>query len=72
MNEMKHALRASVVIAIFGKAACKHGLCPVSYTHLQETESSTDTADNLLKVYKKLLYNDLFDTKHRLENFFSY
>ena len=38
----------------------------------QETESSTDTADNLLKVYKKLLYNDLFDTKHRLENFFSY
>ena len=27
MNEMKHALRASVVIAIFGKAACKHGLC---------------------------------------------
>ena len=38
----------------------------------QGTESSTDTADNLLKVYKKLLYNDLFDTKHRLENFFSY
>ena len=27
MNEMKHALRVSLVIAIFGKAACKHGLC---------------------------------------------
>ena len=27
MNEMKHALRVSLVIAIFGKAACKHGFC---------------------------------------------
>ena len=27
INEMKHALRVSLGIAIFGKALCKHGLC---------------------------------------------
>lgn len=35
-------------------------------------DGSTDEAEKLMKVYNKLLYNDLFDTKHRLENFFSY
>lgn len=37
-----------------------------------DAEGSTDEAETLLKDYKKLLYNDLFDTKHRLQNFFSY
>ena len=36
------------------------------------TDCGEEEAEALLKIYKKLLYNDLFDTKHRLQAFYSY
>ena len=36
------------------------------------TDCGEEEAEALLKNYKKLLYNDLFDTKHRLQAFYSY
>lgn len=33
------------------------------------TDCGEEEAEALLKNYKKLLYNDLFDTKHRLQAF---
>ena len=35
-------------------------------------ECTEEEAEALLKNYKKLLYNDLFDTKHRLQACYSY
>lgn len=35
-------------------------------------DGSTDEAETLLKTYKTLLYNDMFDAKHRLQGFYSY
>ena len=32
------------------------------------TDCGEEEAEALLKNYKKLLYNDLFDTKHRLQD----
>ena len=44
--------------------------------HMHKENTGTDCgeeeAEALLKNYKKLLYNDLFDTKHRLQAFYSY